>query len=96
MHYLFDLAFADCYPSTPWEYVGKTNVTKNGRECQRWDSQVPHSHPHTDLQFYPEKKLSDAHNYCRNPEQGYFDPWCMTMDPLMEWEFCDIKKCSWT
>ncbi|XP_053404721.1 putative macrophage stimulating 1-like protein isoform X2 [Mercenaria mercenaria] len=86
----------DCYPATPQEYIGRTNITKSGRLCQRWDSQSPHSHSYTDPQLYPDQSLAAANNYCRTPEPGDYDPWCNTMDPAEEWEYCNVHKCPWT
>jgi hypothetical protein len=46
-------------------YRGTTNVTVNGRTCQRWDEQFPHSHDRTN-ETYPGFGLEG--NYCRNPD----------------------------
>ncbi|XP_053387231.1 fibropellin-3-like [Mercenaria mercenaria] len=83
----------DCYPTTPWAYNGKKATTITGIPCQRWDSQTPHPHPHTNLNYFPETVLSAAHNYCRNPEAGEYNPWCMTTSPSKEWDYCGIPKC---
>ena len=89
------ISILDCYAAEPQAYIGQTNVTKTGRICQRWDNQYPHPHEHTDIQYFPDSSLSAAQNYCRDPEEGAYDPWCMTMDPEKEWEFCDVIKCPW-
>ena len=66
-------------------YTGTTSHTKSGLECQRWDSQSPHPHSYT---------VTDGENYCRNPDQGSEGPWCLTLDPGTEWEYCNIPICA--
>ncbi|XP_066285748.1 plasminogen-like [Branchiostoma lanceolatum] len=57
--------------------------------CQRWDSQSPHSHPHTP-QDHPDAGLEE--NFCRNPGNKE-RPWCYTTDPTMRWNYCDVPEC---
>ena len=66
-------------------------MSETGLECQRWDSQSPHSHSHSADDF-PEKDLSLASNYCRNPN-GRSRPWCYTTDPDIEWDYCKLGRC---
>ncbi len=73
------------------DYVGDVSVTETGLECQRWDSQTPHSHSHSDADF-PEKDLSLTSNYCRNPS-GRSRPWCYTTDKDIEWDYCKLWRC---
>ncbi|KAL4218314.1 hypothetical protein ACF0H5_023050 [Mactra antiquata] len=73
-------------------YTGSTNLTRSGKDCQRWDSQIPHGHNLTDENF-PEATLSDVKNYCRDPTaSGY--TWCYTTDPETRWEPCDVSSCT--
>ena len=76
------------------DYLGKQNVTQDGVECQRWDRQYPHHHNRTDIARYPDATLSDAHNYCRNPDLEPGGPWCFTTDPRQRWMYCEITLCS--
>uniref|UniRef100_A0A8C8S5E2 Macrophage stimulating 1 n=1 Tax=Pelusios castaneus TaxID=367368 RepID=A0A8C8S5E2_9SAUR len=79
---------AVCMSCNGEDYRGLVDHTESGRECQRWDLQQPHQHlfhPHK----YPEKDLDD--NYCRNPDNSP-RPWCYTMDPAREREFCHIPE----
>ncbi len=86
------LLLPDCYIYPDGnDYVGDVSVTEIGLECQRWDSQTPHSHSHSADDF-PEKDLSLASNYCRNPN-GRTRPWCYTTDPDIEWDFCPLGRC---
>jgi hypothetical protein len=72
------------------DYRGPINVTVGGIPCQRWDAQVPHAHMFTDLLDV----FSDLeHNYCRNPS-GLGAAWCYTMDPDVEWAYCDVPLCE--
>lgn len=66
------------------------NVTSGGLECQRWDSQIPHSHTRPPNVF-PE--LKDAENYCRNAGGEEHTPWCFTTDPGVRWRYCEIPQC---
>ena len=38
--------------------------------------------------------MSDAQNYCRNPDVKLEGPWCFVDDPFVEWDFCDIAACD--
>ena len=63
----------------------------------RWDSQNPHSHRFDDDSMFPEDDVSDAANYCRNPDDEETNgPWCYTSDPNTRWEYCDVPKCGKT
>ncbi len=71
------------------DYRGKINVTRNGFQCQRWDSQSPHPHQYTP-ENYPNYGLDE--NYCRNPDEET-GSWCFTTDLNMEWDWCDVPSC---
>ncbi|KAL3862429.1 hypothetical protein ACJMK2_008395, partial [Sinanodonta woodiana] len=60
-------------------YHGHRTCTFSGKTCQRWDSQTPHSHSFTAVNF-PDGSLALANNYCRDPD-GTGSPWCFTTDP---------------
>jgi hypothetical protein len=66
-----------------------TNKTKNGRQCQYWSSQFPHSHKFTETN-YPNKDLG-YHNNCRNPNNDKKGDWCLTTDPDVKKEYCSVK-----
>ncbi|XP_019637961.1 PREDICTED: uncharacterized protein LOC109480250 [Branchiostoma belcheri] len=70
-------------------YAGHVNRA-GGRLCQRWDSQSPHSHPHTP-QAHPDAGLEE--NFCRNPDNKA-RPWCYTTDPTLRWDFCSVMECA--
>ncbi|XP_077997548.1 uncharacterized protein LOC144450729 isoform X2 [Glandiceps talaboti] len=77
----------ECYMlANGFDYRGTVNTTVTGRTCQKWESQVPHTHSRIPGR-YPTAGLDD-HNYCRNPdnEAGI---WCFTTDPDVRWEYCD-------
>jgi len=71
-------------------YRGTVAKTTSGRECQRWDSQEPHSHSRT-TSNYPFSGLDE--NYCRNPSGGA-RAWCYTTDSNKRWEYCDVPLCG--
>ncbi|XP_063678733.1 uncharacterized protein LOC134814511 [Bolinopsis microptera] len=73
------------------DYRGMGATTISGRNCQAWNSQLPHKHSRME-ENYPFAGLG-AHNYCRNPDDEEF-PWCYTTDPLVRWEYCSLKRCA--
>ncbi|XP_067650835.1 uncharacterized protein [Haliotis asinina] len=84
----------ECFrKSKQTDYKGHLNVTVTGIPCQRWDSQTPHAHTHTDISKFPDDNLEDAANYCRNPE-GKHGLWCYTINPDVEWQYCPLRSCD--
>lgn len=90
-------------------YVGSLNRTISGRQCQRWDQQMPHSNPFDKLYYFTDFALVDGgggdgggslgvvENFCRNPAfENDFQPapWCWTTDPEVEWEYCLVPYCQ--
>ena len=71
------------------DYRGTISVTKNGRTCQKWTDQSPHSHSKTP-DNYPYSGLGD-HNFCRNPDNDNEGAWCYTIDPVTRYEYCDVS-----
>ncbi|XP_019628635.1 PREDICTED: plasminogen-like [Branchiostoma belcheri] len=69
-------------------YTGHINRAGD-RLCQRWDSQSPHSHPHTP-HAHPDAGLEE--NFCRNPDNKD-RPWCYTTDGTETWGYCDVTEC---
>lgn len=78
------------------EYRGRTNVTVNGTQCQRWGATSPHDPwsyvNHTLIQEEGYGILTT--NYCRNPDDEPRGPWCYTMDPDNRYDFCDVPRCQ--
>lgn len=59
-----------------------------------WSSSSPHK-PNAKAKKasnFPEKHISRAKNYCRNPDSSSA-PWCYTTDKNKRWEVCDIPMC---
>ena len=96
-HDRYSLVAASAYcKRTPQgrEYVGTVSVTENGLPCQRWDSQFPHRHDFGDRpDDFPDGDVSDASNYCRNPDGQAAGLWCYTRDPQVKQENCGIPTC---
>ena len=93
--YIFFEAFAqNCKKSTSGIlYQGNVQIAVSGKRCQRWDSQSPHRHSNTQSAMFPDKTVSDAANFCRNPDGEVHGPWCYTTDKKTRWDFCDIPLC---
>ena len=91
----FCYLIGSCYDGLTGEgYTGTLSTTKSGKTCQRWDGTSPHWHNQNPDNF-PEKSLTAAENYCRNPD-GEPAPWCYTTDPEERWDFCDVPACKGT
>ncbi|GLV43152.1 Neurospecific receptor kinase [Carabus blaptoides fortunei] len=86
-----ELITYDCIKGSGRFYQGTVNTTKTGLECQKWDSQEPHSHDRPPMVF-PE--VQNAENYCRNAGGEESMPWCYTMDLNVRWQHCDIPVCD--
>ncbi|KAK3575952.1 hypothetical protein CHS0354_019270 [Potamilus streckersoni] len=73
-------------------YVGQVSQTIDNVTCDRWDV---HLLPGTLLASkLPDPKLSDAANFCRDPD-GKGHPWCyISGNGLKTWEFCDVLFCQ--
>ena len=55
--------------------------------------QVPHDHPIT-AERLQVARISDVHNYCRNPSGQLPQPYCYTTDPDRAGDRCNIPDCS--
>mmetsp|Transcript_112273 Transcript_112273/g.198961 ORF Transcript_112273/g.198961 Transcript_112273/m.198961 type:complete len:237 (+) Transcript_112273:114-824(+) len=70
----------DCYneANKGEDYAGLVDKTLSGRKCKKWmDTDKP------DI----------VGDFCRNPDGGKEKPWCFTMDPSVEIEYCEIPVC---
>ena len=81
----------DCYYESSSSYMGHVNHTTSGLQCQRWDSQYPHSHSFDHGENFVDGVLPE--NYCRNILTENYEPWCYTTDPNKRWEYCSVTKC---
>lgn len=89
----YDYDFSQCGTAPfQYEYRGTMNTTANGKTCQRWSAQTPHTHSRTDAN-YPGTGLGN-HNYCRNPDGQSNGAWCYTTDAKVRWEYCDVPDCK--
>ncbi|KAJ8316405.1 hypothetical protein KUTeg_006419 [Tegillarca granosa] len=68
------------------EYRGTINITAMGIQCQQWSVTTPHSHSWN----------SEPSNYCRNPDNEHYGPWCYTTDPTVRWQYCDVPFCVYS
>eukprot|EP00386_Alphamonas_edax_P008696 GDKI01028326.1.p2 GENE.GDKI01028326.1~~GDKI01028326.1.p2 ORF type:complete len:145 (+),score=53.07 GDKI01028326.1:106-540(+) len=78
----------DCYSadSKGSDYQGLVSTTASGRTCQKWVANFPQK----------SEFAIGNHNYCRNPDGGKDKPWCYTLDPAREWEYCEVPVCDTT
>ncbi|XP_018326020.1 tyrosine-protein kinase transmembrane receptor Ror2 [Agrilus planipennis] len=81
----------DCIIGRGRFYQGKMNKTKYGLDCQRWDSQFPHTHTRPPDVF---SEMKNSENYCRNAGGEEHAPWCFTTNSSVRWQHCDIPVCA--
>jgi len=74
----------DCFTASGQDYVGLQNMGLSGRQCKNWITQG---------EYGPTDKGIGNHNYCRNPGGSKDKPWCFTVDPNKEWEYCEVSEC---
>ncbi|XP_067855110.1 hepatocyte growth factor-like protein [Heptranchias perlo] len=86
-----DIEPEDCYNGNGTTYRGLVSKTRKGIPCQWWDSNNPHN-PRVTPQTHPEADLQ--RNYCRNPDGDSHGPWCYTIDPKVQWDYCAISTCK--
>ncbi|XP_071789582.1 plasminogen-like [Asterias amurensis] len=87
--------YTDRYGS---DYLGHVHVTENGRTCQMWNIDYPHTRKNKYKPASDSQRFGD-HNYCRNLEYSTGGmqlsyrrrPWCYTTDPDVKWEYCDVQ-----
>ncbi|CAH1796112.1 unnamed protein product [Owenia fusiformis] len=79
------------------EYSGTLSETADGYTCQRWDSKETWSHDigssHNN-DFPNNETLSEASNYCRNPDGESGGPWCYTTSKERRWSYCAVPTCA--
>ncbi|XP_034632126.1 hepatocyte growth factor-like protein isoform X5 [Trachemys scripta elegans] len=80
-----------CYHGNGELYRGKISKTRKGITCQKWSAVSPHT-PQISPAMFPAMRLEE--NYCRNPDNDSHGPWCYTMDPSTQFDYCAIKSCA--
>jgi len=75
----------DCYSKKGEDYIGLRSASMSGRKCDNWIDQG---------KYGATVKGIGNHNYCRNPEGSKDKPWCFTVDPSKEWDYCEIPTCE--
>ena len=86
-------AVEDCW-DVCGPYLGRINQTSSGITCQSWRDQEPHGHYYQTDGWFPREGLDGAQNSCRDPETGWWKPWCFTVDPNIRWDICTIPLCN--
>ena len=85
--------FSECtFTLSGTSYAGSVAETDLGRPCLRWDSVT--SNPWSAGILYPEGSLEGAGNFCRNPNQRAYGPWCFYGDDADQWEYCNVPRCG--
>ncbi|XP_013407589.2 uncharacterized protein LOC106171691 [Lingula anatina] len=74
-------------------YQGHRDFTRSGKKCQRWDSPSVRQYNMRDASMFPDEKIQDASNYCRNPSRYSTSPWCFTVEKDAVCEPCEVPIC---
>jgi len=74
-----------CFKRPRRGYRGTKSTTREGKTCQKWSAQYPHAHSKTPKNY---KGTGLDENYCRNPTNAPYGPWCYTTDPGYRWDYC--------
>ncbi|KAL4096525.1 hypothetical protein QTP88_021464 [Uroleucon formosanum] len=69
------------------DYLGKLNKTMSNRTCLKW------AHHTGEGYAFPDKSVSEASNYCRNPTREPTGAWCR-VSGTAETDSCDVPECS--
>ena len=79
---------SNCFIDDGRSYKGVQDHTLSGKACYRWSDPSIH-HRYHDIGANLEMK------FCRNPSPKPFRvaPWCYTSPT--EWEYCNMKKCTY-
>lgn len=74
------------------DYVGKLDHVVTGEECFPW-LYVQSGYKSSD---FPENNIGEALNYCRNPNNDRYGPWCYfdTGDGQFKGRYCAIPICN--
>ncbi|CAG2227503.1 C-type lectin lectoxin-Lio3-like [Mytilus galloprovincialis] len=73
------------------DYTGTVNTTRSGFSCEEW------ARVGLNMTENTKQLLGDSHNYCRNPDNDRYGPWCYTYDhgpDSEEWGYCGIPFCD--
>ena len=74
-------------------YIGQKVTTDDGSSCIDWTSVASQKSFIVDSNF-PDKSVSEAKNYCRNPDLDSNGIWCYTSTSLT-YKYCNsIPDCS--
>ena len=84
---MFSFKDFECHINPRHDYRGNLNVTGLRVPCIPWTfSEFPD-------RAFPENSVSEAKNYCRNPDGRSGPPWCMTHQHDTG-QPCDLPKCG--
>lgn len=77
-------------------YNGDISKASDGKACRPW-KQTGAEIPPTQYEgipelIFPDRRLEDLKNKCRNPGGQRKMPWCYT--GRRTWSYCDIKQCG--
>ncbi|XP_035692557.1 uncharacterized protein LOC118427026 [Branchiostoma floridae] len=86
--FICELPYSDDCRVNGQNYGGNINYTLEGRDCQTWGTNSPHSETQS-----PQNSEPDVGNKCRDPGGDGYN-WCYTVDPAKRWEECPIPSCA--
>ncbi|CAH3161246.1 unnamed protein product [Porites lobata] len=83
----------DCFIGDGRGYRGSISTTISGYTCQPWSA--PHPHLDQVVKQQISEEIKNGSNSCRNPRGlSVKSPWCLISNRTVQWEYCDVPKCS--
>ncbi|KAL3288358.1 hypothetical protein HHI36_002806 [Cryptolaemus montrouzieri] len=79
------------------DYTGMQNFSRSRRYCETWygPTQIhPHALQYLNASLFPDLKMEDANNFCRNPSRNPAGSWCYTIDPSVPEDSCFVRDCD--
>lgn len=78
------------------DYIGKLNVTRSNRKCQKWTTNAPHqvNPKYLNGSLFADQDPIKAENFCRDPNRNISGPWCYTTDQKVPYDLCYVRDCD--
>lgn len=90
---LSNFLFKECFIGNGRGYRGSISTTVSGYACQPWSA--PHPHLDQVVKQQISEEIKNGSNSCRNPRGlSVKSPWCLISNRTVQWEYCDVPKCS--
>ncbi|CAH0550624.1 unnamed protein product [Brassicogethes aeneus] len=78
------------------DFMGVITQTRSNRTCDVWYQSVWENVDRVIYNdtLFPDVKLGNAKNHCRNPSRNIAGAWCYTTDPEIIMDACNVRDCE--